>query len=64
MTESEKSEAYFQLMMKYDKLDHKISQLKASNGGINISEETLKEINTLKNQQQTIINEAAALQTS
>jgi cell division protein FtsB len=57
-----KAEEYLTLMMRYDKIDHQISQLKATNGGINISEEILNTINTLKVKQQEIVNEAARLQ--
>lgn len=57
-----KAEEYLQLMMKYDKIDHQISQLKATNGGINLTQEVLNTINTLQTKQQHLVNEAARLQ--
>jgi len=58
----DKAERYQQLLMEYDKLDHKISQLKSTNGGINLSSEILSNIRDIKIRQQYLIDEAANLQ--
>jgi uncharacterized protein YdcH (DUF465 family) len=57
-----KADEYQGLLIAYDKLDHEISQLKAINAGINMTEETLKKIEVLKSKQQGLINQAAKLQ--
>lgn len=57
-----KADEYQGLLITYDKLDHEISQLKAINAGINMTEDTLRKIEVLKSKQQSLINQAAKLQ--
>lgn len=53
---NEKAEKYNQLLRENDILDHKISQLKATNAGINLSEETEGQILQLQ-QRKVAIND-------
>lgn len=53
---NEKAERYNQLVRENDFLDHKISQLRATNGGINLSEDIEKQIHQLQ-QKKVAINE-------
>lgn len=53
---------YQQLMLEYDHLAHKVSQLKATNGGINLSDEILNNIKILEGKQHNIEQEAITLQ--
>lgn len=58
----DKALRYQQLMLDYDRLAHKISQLKATNAGINLSDEILNEIKLLQDKQFNIEQEAIQLQ--
>jgi hypothetical protein len=58
----DKARKFEQLMLEYDKLAHRISQLKSTNGGINLSDEILKEIDELKIKQNDIERQAIVLQ--
>jgi hypothetical protein len=58
----DKAVKFEQLMLEYDKLAHKVSQLKAINGGINLSPEVEAEIEKLKKKQEAIEAEAMRMQ--
>ena len=58
----DKADKYNQMIARYDKLEHIISQLKATNGGINLSQDICTRIENIKKEQQLLINEAAFMQ--
>jgi len=62
MKEDNKAARYHQLMLEYDKVAWKVSQLKSTNAGINLSEEILIEVGKLEQQQINIEREAMILQ--
>lgn len=48
MTENEKAQRYNDLIREHDRLDHEVSKLRATNGGINLSEDIEKQIHELQ----------------
>jgi len=58
----DKAERYQQLLIEYDKLAWKVSQLKSTGGGINLSNEILEEIKVLEGKQVQVEQEAMFLQ--
>ena len=61
MTNEEKASLYHSLLLKHDKLDGKVADVKSEAGGMSLNEEQNKKIENLEYQKAQVVAEAQSL---
>ncbi len=61
MTNEEKASLYHSLLLKHDKLDGKIADIKSEAAGSDLNKEQVAVVNTLETQKEEVVAEAQKL---
>jgi hypothetical protein len=61
MTNEQKASVYHSLLLKHDKLDGKVSDIKAQAAGMDLNKDQLTQLNDLEQQKAQVVAEAQTL---
>ena len=61
MTNEQKASIYHSLLLKHDKLDGKVADIKSQAAGMDLNKEQLAELNNLEQQKANVVIEAQTL---